>query len=96
MLCCIVKLPDEVCRKIKSFTTAQAVRRSAAHWFNFKKTSKKMRYSNINVVYVWFKYKDYMLYGGLKLCHVLWNYKTDSEFLSSVIFVSTNSSFLYM
>ena len=48
------------------------------------------------VVYIWFKYKDYMLYGRLKLYHVLLNYKTDSEFLSSVIFISTNSSFLYM
>ena len=45
-----------------------------------------MRYSNVNVVYIWFKYKDYMLYDRLKLYHVLLNYKTDSEFLSSVIF----------
>ena len=37
-----------------------------------------------------------MFYGRLKLYHVLLNYKTDSEFLSSVIFISTNSSFLYM
>ena len=34
-----------------------------------------MRYSNVNVVYIWFKYKDYMLYGGFKLYHVLFNYK---------------------
>ena len=32
-----------------------------------------------------------MLYGRLRLYHVLLNYKTDSEFLSSVIFISTNS-----
>ena len=53
-------------------------------------------YSNVNVVHIWFKYKDYMLYGRLKLYHVLLNYKTDSEFLSSAIFIWTNSSFLYM
>ena len=27
--------------------------------------------SNVNVVHIWFKYKDYMVYGRLKLCHVL-------------------------
>ena len=26
-----------------------------------------VRYSNVNVVYIWFKYKDYMLYGRFKL-----------------------------
>ena len=55
-----------------------------------------VRYSNVNVVYIWFKHKDYMLYVRLKLYHVLLNYKTDSEFLSSVIFIPTNSSFLLM
>ena len=29
-----------------------------------------VRYSNVNVVYIWFKYKDYMLYGRLNLYHV--------------------------
>ena len=55
-----------------------------------------VRYFNVNVVYIWSKYKDYMLYGRLKLYHVLLTYKTDNEFLSSVSFISTNSSFLYM
>ena len=29
-----------------------------------------LRHSNVNVVYIWFKYKDCMLCGRLKLYHV--------------------------
>ena len=44
----------------------------------------------------WFKYKNYMLYGRLKLCHVLLNYKTDSEFLSSVTFILTKRQLIFI
>ena len=76
MKCALATRNAQEIARIKRFTT-QAVRRSAAHWFNFKNFFKNMRYSNVTVVYIWFKYKDYMLYGRLKLYHVLLNYKTD-------------------
>ena len=51
MLCCIAKLPDEVCvshtKRIggnNTVITTQAVRRRAAHWFNLKKIKSLIRW----------------------------------------------------